>query len=211
MKATRLITVAAIALLGITACSSNKKLFSVSGPIGNTTPVVSIPSSDFTVPTVVSIPNVSLPPGVSIPTDVTFPNISLPPGVTLPSGVSIPTEISIPANVTLPPGISIPGASSNCLAIITAFGTALSGDSAALSGLPDALAKLEGSVPDNLKADFKTVADAYTKLSAIYTKYGNDYAKAATDPEFLTLFSDPKFATAESNVSTYLSTQCGEG
>ncbi|CAB4891278.1 unannotated protein [freshwater metagenome] len=112
---------------------------------------------------------------------------------------------------TIPPFSvpNLPGVSSDCMALIQTMAGAFSGqDVNSLDALPEALNKLAATAPDNMQADFKTMAEGYAKLAKLYTKYNNDFTKLLTDPDAAKFFSDPAFTAAADRVSKYMETQC---
>lgn len=66
-----------------------------------------------------------------------------------------------------------------------------------------AIGKLNDTAPDEMTDDAATMADAYTKLSALFEKNGWDLAKAIADPDLATLAGDQSFSAAASNIDTY--------
>ena len=95
------------------------------------------------------------------------------------------------------------------MALIQTMAGAFSGqDVNSLDALPEALNKLAATAPDNMQADFKTMAEGYAKLAKLYTKYNNDFTKLLTDPDAAKFFSDPAFTAAADRVSKYMETQC---
>ncbi|MFZ4720604.1 MAG: hypothetical protein ACOYMR_14340 [Ilumatobacteraceae bacterium] len=66
-----------------------------------------------------------------------------------------------------------------------------------------AIAKLTETAPDAMAADAATMADAYTKLSALFEKNEWDLTTAIADPDLATLAGDQNFSTAASNIDTY--------
>ena len=123
-------------------------------------------------------------------------------GISLPSYGSIP-DINIPAN--------IPGLGKDCMVYLQAFALAFAGDKASLSGLAGAFDKLSNAVPPELKGDVKILSESFTKLAALYAKYGYDYSKIATDPEAQTIFGDKRFTDASDHLNNWLDTQCNAG
>ena len=126
----------------------------------------------------------------------TAPDISIP-------DISIP-DISLPAN--------IPGLEGDCAAFYAAFAAAFAGGSQSVNdALPQAIDDLQASLPEDLHDDLETVGQAFAKLEALYKKYGNDPAKAAGDPAFAELFSDPDFTEASANIQSWLDENCDQG
>ncbi len=191
------------------------------GGADTTTPNESVPSQASLPPTASPPPNVSGPP-----------DVSLPPGLTLPPGISLPTGISLPPGLTLPPGISLPdlsgitipdlsgisipnipvgtfpGESADCAAFTKVFAEAFGASKDGTAALTSELASLAATIPDQYKADLTVIGDAFTKLQAIYTKYGYDYTKILADPSALAVLSDPAFGASLGRLDGYYSGKC---
>jgi hypothetical protein len=97
----------------------------------------------------------------------------------------------------------------------------LTGENADLKGaftqLNDALSKAEDKAPSEIKADIKTMGDAFKQYSDVLAKYDYDVAKltaaAQKDPQVLAqataLLSDPKVEEASTRVTAYAEQVCG--
>ena len=85
-----------------------------------------------------------------------------------------------------------------------AFGASKDGTTA----LTSELASLAVTIPDQYKADLKVIGDGFTKLQAIYTKYGYDYTKILADPTALAVLSDPAFGVSLAKLDTYYTGKC---
>src|SRR3954452_479900 len=183
MKSVAVFAFGAAALLGISACSSDKKLELPSAA----TPDESIP--DISVPDI-SIPDISIP-DFSIP-DISIPDISIP-------DISIPTDFSFPANM-----------SDDCKNFYEGIASAMTGgDKKTFDNLATAMDNLRDDVPEELRDDMDVVADAYAKLADIYAKHDYNFAKAATDPDLQQFFTDTKFSEASNNITEWLQSECG--
>ncbi len=186
MKVMSVIAAGALALGGLAACSSEKK--------------IGLPSEQ-TAPDI-SIPDISIP-------DITVPAVgTLPPGVTIPDSDSDGDDDgnnqgSIPVN--------IPGLSQDCLKYAQALSLAFVGDSASFATLEEGFADLADVVPDDLQDDLEVLSEGYGLLGEKIAEHNNDYATAFQDPEVQALFSDQEFAAASNNFSTWLEKECGAG
>jgi len=188
MKSVAVFAFGAAAMLGISACSSDKKLELPSAATSNETiPDISVP--DISIPDI-SIPDISIP-DISIP-DISIPDISIPE-------ISIPTDLSFPANM-----------SDDCKTFYEGIASAMTGgDKKTFDDLATAMDNLKDDVPEELRDDMEVVAEGWNKLADIYAEHDYDFTKAATDPELQEFFSDTKFTDASSNVSEWLESECG--
>jgi hypothetical protein len=76
----------------------------------------------------------------------------------------------------------------------------------------DALKTLEKSAPDEIKADVKTVSDAFTSLIAVFESANYDFTKLAQDPEALAKlegFDSQEVQDASTRIEAYFSQVCG--
>ncbi len=181
----RVTAVVAVVLVGLGACSSEKK-------------VIDNASADDSID--VSIPDITLPGGDTLPDSDTLPG-----DITVPGGATLPDV----GDITIPGGGSAPGVAPNCLAYLQAISGALSGDQASLDTLENGFDDLADQVPDDLKDDLDVLAAGYA-LIAEKLKGGADPATLFADPEIQALFSNTEFAQASGNVSTWLNGECGQ-
>lgn len=187
MTKLRAIAVAAVVLVGLGACSSEKK-------------VIDNAASDNSID--VSIPDITLPDTDTLPGGGTLPDVS---DITIPGGGTIP-DVS---DITIPGGGSVPGVATSCLAYLQAISGALSGDKASLETLENGFDDLADQVPEDLRDDLEVLAAGY-KLIAEKLQDGADPSTLFTDPEVQALFSNTEFAQASGNVSTWLNGECGQ-
>jgi hypothetical protein len=78
--------------------------------------------------------------------------------------------------------------------------------------LNDALDKLAGDAPKEIKADVQTIADAFKKLNDVMAKFDYDFTKLATDPtaaQELTQFASGDVEAAGQRVTAYFAQVCG--
>lgn len=76
----------------------------------------------------------------------------------------------------------------------------------------DALKTLEKSAPDEIKADVKTVSDAFTSLIAVFESANYDVTKLTQDPAALAKlesFSGQEVQDASTRIEAYFSQVCG--
>ena len=183
MKRTPLLAIAAIAVVGLVACSSDKKILSAANSPAAASTTSAAGSAAGTGATVAG-------GGATATTQ--------PSGDA--SGLSIPTG-------------AITGLGGDCLKYVQALSGAFSGASAGagtqgVTELSAAFARLATVVPDNIKPDVKVLQDAYGTLGALYAKYNNDFSKIVADPQAQAVLGNPKLAAASSALSTWLSTSC---
>lgn len=105
-------------------------------------------------------------------------------------------------------GASIPAGLGACGTYLSAFAGAVSGQDADLGNISNLFDALNGKVPADLNKAVKVLSTYFAKLQKLYTKYGNDFSKIGTDPEFTTLISDPAFADASAKFSTWIEAGC---
>ena len=108
-------------------------------------------------------------------------------------------------------GATIPGGLGACTTYLSAFAGAVSGQDADLGNISNLFDALAGKVPAELNAAVKTLSTYFVKLQQLYTKYGNDFSKIGTDPEFAALISDPSFADASTKFNAWISAGCPMG
>ena len=76
----------------------------------------------------------------------------------------------------------------------------------------DALKQLESSAPDEIKADVKTVSEAFTSLISVFESANYDFTKLAQDPAALAKlesFSGQEVQDASTRIEAYFSQVCG--
>jgi hypothetical protein len=183
--------VAAVAIVGLSACGSDSK--SLINPSKDTTATrdtgatqdtgVTTTTKKVTTTTSADKPSSG---GVTIP-DVTIPNITIPnisiPDITFPD-ISIP-DISIP-DFTIPDD-STPALTGNCIALgkdmQSVFGSAVS-DPTNIS--PDQIQQvfdhLKSEVPSDLKDDVDTLRNAVLPFYTALAASNGDMTKALQDP-----------------------------
>ena len=186
MKRTPLLAITVVAVIGIAACSSDKKSLTAANP----------PAAAATTSAAGGAANLGSTPTTATATTQTSGGAS---GISIPGGAI--------------PGGAIPGISGDCLKYAQAMASAFSGLGAhdgtqGLTDLGAAFAKLATVVPDNIKPDVKVLQDAYGTLGALYAKYNNDFSKIVADPQAQAVLGNPKLAAASSALSTWLSTSC---
>jgi hypothetical protein len=189
----RATAIVAVVLVGLGACSSEKK-------------VIDNASANDSID--VSLPDITLPGGGTLPNGDTLPGgVSIPDAsdITIPGGGTLP-DIS---DITIPGGGSVPGVAPSCLAYLQAISGALSGDQTSLDTLENGFKDLADKVPDDLKDDLEVLAAGYA-LIAEKLKDGGDPSTIFADPEIQALFSNTEFAQASGNVSTWLNGECGQ-
>jgi hypothetical protein len=207
MRRIGFLTVGLASLVGLAACSSGTSLTITTSMSAGGHPATSISAPVTTLgagnASDTASPNESAPSGASLPS-----GISLPPGSTLPdlSGITIPdlSGISIP---DIPVG-TFPGESADCAAFTKVFAEAFGASKDGTTALTSELASLAVTIPDQYKADLKVIGDGFTKLQAIYTKYGYDYTKILADPTALAVLSDPAFGVSLATLDTYYTGKC---
>jgi len=124
------------------------------------------------------------------------------------------SDISIPGG--LPGGV--PGLSGDCASLYQSFISAMSNVGSAapdsMQSVANAFASLESKVPDELKDDVTTLADAYGQMADVVQQYGGDYAKMAADPAAaakLAVMDSDKVTAANDAISNYFDQTCGIG
>ena len=70
-------------------------------------------------------------------------------------------------------------------------------------------AKAEKKAPKDIIETVKALDEGQRKVLAILEKYDFDFAKAATDEEFVKLSADPKLTAQGDELDTYLNEKCG--
>ena len=181
MKRTPLLAITVVAVIGIAACSSDKKSLTAANP----------PAAAATTSAAGGAANLGSTPTTASAT-------------TQPSGGA--SGISIPGGAI--PGIS-GDCLKYAQAMASAFsGLGAHDGTQGLTDLGAAFAKLATVVPDNIKPDVKVLQDAYGTLGALYAKYNNDFSKIVADPQAQAVLGNPKLAAASSALSTWLSTSC---
>ena len=86
------------------------------------------------------------------------------------------------SGITLPD--SIPGVSGDCRELYNKFiGAMGSVGTGTPEDLGEVFGALEDAVPEELKDEAATLAEAFGKYSEVLAKYDNDLTKAMTDPE----------------------------
>lgn len=136
---------------------------------------------------------------------------SIPIPTTAPaSGDTSGGAVTIPSGATLP---NVPGVSKECME----FANAMSAAAIAFSGQGDtaqakaALQALQNAVPDDLKDDAATFANAYSTFLDIMAKYNGDYQKAMTDPQAaaaLQALDSDAVKQAADNITNYVDSVC---
>lgn len=188
MKRILTIAVAATALAGLGACSSDTKSTGnkVTLPAGVTLPDgVTIP--DITIPGDITIPDISIP-------DITMPDISIP-------DLSLPSDLSLPANLT-----------DECKAIALQFATIFSQVFAPgeMGDLTEVFGDVSGKVPAELQDDLAIITEAFGEYAKVAQAHGNDM----TNPDVakaLEALSTPEVTEASANLQAYFDETCPEG
>ena len=133
------------------------------------------------------------------------------PKITKSNQTGNSSSSSVPGAVPL-----VPGLSAECQAIYQAIG----GAAQAAAGGSDSqqakaiFASLVGAVPNELKADARTFADAYGTYLDILVKYKGDTSKAMADPAVvaaLAKLSSADVRKASEHLTTYMDASCHTG
>lgn len=127
---------------------------------------------------------------------------------TVPAGATMPDL----GDITLPENLPVSGECAELYQrFITALGSAGTGQS--FDGLEEAFSSLSDSVPDDLKDDVETVADAYGQMAAVIADAGGDIGKAMADPANqakIAAIGTPEVEAASDAISAYFEETCPE-